>query len=398
MSASISPPRIITLIFLTGLSVLTLNMFLPSLSNIAIEFDADYGLVSLAISGYLAMTAVMQIFIGPLSDRFGRRPILLVTLAVFSIASIGCFLASNITVFLVFRMMQAAIISGAALSPAIVKDMFPTKKAASLLGYISMAMAIAPMVGPMIGGFIDEIFGWRSNFALYAIVGLSILILCFFDVGETHNKRSADFGSQLRLYPSLLRSRRFWGYSLCNAFSTGAFYAFLAGAPLVATVLFEISTSELGIYIGTITIGFFLGSLTSGRLAKNYELATMMIAGRLVACIGLLGGIALFALGFSHEFILFGATVFVGYGNGVTMPSTNVGAMSVKPELSGSAASLTGALTVAGGAILTFATGVVITEQNGIHTLFGMMFFCSFAGLIIAFAVRLWERQEIKVA
>lgn len=398
MSASISPPRIITLIFLTGLSVLSLNMFLPSLSNIATHFKADYGLVSLSISGYLGMTAVMQIIIGPLSDRFGRRPIILTGLIVFTVASIGCLLATDITTFLAFRMMQAAIISGAALSPAIVKDMFSTKEAASLLGYISMAMAVAPMVGPMIGGVLDELFGWRINFMVYAAIGLFILLVCFFDLGETHKERSSDFKNQLRLYPSLLGSRRFWGYSLCMAFSTGAFYAFLAGAPLVAKTLFGMSTSKLGFYIGTITVGFFLGSFLSGRFAKVFQLTTMMIAGRIAACVGLIAGITLFSLGYVHELFLFGATVFVGFGNGLTMPSSNVGAMSVKPELAGSAASLAGALTVTGGGIITFITGAIISEENGIYTLFGMMLFCSVAGLIAALAIRFWDNQEMKIA
>ncbi len=350
-------------------------MFLPSLTNIATYFNADYGLVSLSISGYLGMTAVMQIIIGPLSDRFGRRPIILATLIVFVVASIGCLLSTNITTFLVFRMMQAAIISGAALSPAIVKDMFSDKEAASLLGYISMAMAVAPIVGPMIGGVLDELFGWRTNFMVYAAIGLLILLVCFFDLGETHKERSSDFKSQLRLYPSLLKSKQFWGYSLCRAFSVGAFYTFLAGAPLVATTVFGMSTSELGFYLGTITVGFFLGSLLSGRFAKIFQLTTMMIAGRIVACVGLMAGIALFSLGYFHELFLFGATIFVGLGNGLTMPSSNVGAMSVKPELAGSAASLAGALMVAGGGILTFITGAMISEENGIYTLLGMMLF-----------------------
>ncbi len=373
-------------------------MFLPSLTNIATYFNADYALVSLSISGYLGMTAVMQIIIGPLSDRFGRRPIILTTLLVFVVASIGCLLATDITTFLVFRMMQAAVISGAALSPAIVKDMFSAKEAASLLGYIGMAMAVAPMVGPMIGGVLDESFGWRTNFMVYAAIGLFMLLVCFFDLGETHKERSSDFKSQLLLYPSLLRSNRFWGYSLCRAFSVGAFYTFLAGAPLLATTLFGMSTSELGFYLGTITAGFFLGSLLSGRFAKFFQLTTMMIAGAIVACSGLMAGIILFSLGYFHEVFLFGATIFVGLGNGLTMPSSNVGAMSVTPELAGSAASLAGALTVSGGGILTFITGVMISEENGIYTLLGMMLFCSVAGLIAALAVRFWNNQEMKVA
>ena len=140
-----SPPRIFTLVLLTALSVLSLNMFVPSLSNMAEDFHTDYALVNLSIAGYLAITAVLQLIMGPLSDRYGRRPVLLTGLAIFALASLGCAQASNIWVFLGFRILQGAIISGSALSQAVVRDMVPAREAASLMGYIAMAMAVAPM-------------------------------------------------------------------------------------------------------------------------------------------------------------------------------------------------------------------------------------------------------------
>ena len=124
-----SAPGIATLILVTGLSTLSLNMFIPSLSKIAVTFSADYGLTSVSIAGYLGMTAILQIIIGPLSDRFGRRPVLLAGLLIFILASIGCLLATDIWTFLAFRMVQASVICGAALSPAIVRDMVPARQA-----------------------------------------------------------------------------------------------------------------------------------------------------------------------------------------------------------------------------------------------------------------------------
>ncbi len=227
-----SAPGMTTLILVTGLSTLSLNMFIPSLSKIAETFSADYSLTSLSIAGYLGMTAILQIVIGPLSDRFGRRPVLLAGLLVFILASVGCLLAIDIWTFLGFRMLQAIVICGAALSPAIVRDMVPARKAASLLGYISMAMAVAPMLGPMFGGLLDELFGWRASFVAFIVIGLLVFGLCWIDLGETNHHRSDTFADQFTTYPELLSSRRFWGYSACMAFSTGAFYAFLAGVPL----------------------------------------------------------------------------------------------------------------------------------------------------------------------
>jgi Bcr/CflA subfamily drug resistance transporter len=389
-----SPPRIFTLILLAGLSVLSLNMFLPSLSNMAADFRADYSLVSLSIAGYLAVTAVLQIIIGPLSDRFGRRPVLLAGLVIFTSASLVCAMTTNIWVFLAFRVLQGAVISGWALSLAVIRDTAPPQEAASKIGYVSMAMAAAPMLGPMFGGALDELFGWRANFVVYTGLGVAALGLCWVDLGETNKTPSETFAKQFQTYPALFRSRRYWGYALCMAFSTGAFYSFLTGAPLVAVAMLGLSPAVLGFYMGTITAGFGLGSFLSGRYAKRFPLTTMMISGRIVACAGLVVGLALFLAGFEHELSLFGATVFAGLGNGLTMPSCNAGALSVRPKLAGSAAGLAGALMVGSGAVLTSITGAIVTEENGAYALLGMMLFCTLMALIAALNVLGIERRE----
>ena len=389
-----SPPRFFTLVLLSGLAVLSLNMFLPSLPNIAEEFKADYALVSLSIAGYLGVTAVVQPIVGPLSDRFGRRPVLLVCLSIFVLASLVCALATDIWIFLAFRVLQGAIISAYAISLAVIRDMVSEREAASLMGYVSMAMAIAPMLGPMIGGGLDELFGWRASFFAYLAMGVAVLAICWVDLGETNTSPSRTLSTQARAYPELLRSRRFWAYALCMAFSTGAFYSFLAGAPLVTETLFAMSPAVLGFYMGTITVGFMAGSYLSGRYARRYALTTMMIAGRLTACVGLTIGLVLFLAGVVHVASFFGATVFVGIGNGLTMPSANAGALSVRPDLAGSAAGLSGALTVAGGAVLTSVTGAVLSEGNAAYAVLGMMLFCAAMGLISALYVLRLDLRE----
>ena len=136
--------------------------------------------------------------------------------------------------------------------------------------------------------------------------------------------------------------------------------------------------------MGTITAGFALGSFLSGRYSKRYPLTAMMIVGRIVACVGLTVGLGLFLAGFVNVFSIFGTTVFVGLGNGLTMPSANAGALSVRPKLAGSASGLKGALTVGGGAILTSIAAVVLTEGGGPYQLLGMMLFCSVIALLAA--------------
>lgn len=394
MLAATSPPRLFTLVLLSALSVLSLNMFLPSLSNIAEAFQADYALVNLSIAGYAGMTAVMLLIMGPLSDRFGRRPVILVGLVIFILASLGCLLATNIWVFLLFRMLQGAIICGWVLSNAVIRDMVPAREAASLMGYLAMAWAVAPMLGPMFGGALDELFGWRASFLAFVGFGVAIFALCWVDLGETNKTPSGTFMKQFQAYPELFRSRRFWGYALCMAFSTGAFYAFLGGSPLVAKTVLALSPATLGFYMGTITAGFAVGSFLSGRYAKRYPLTTMMISGRIVACAGLMVGLALVLAGVVNVISLFGATVFVGLGNGLTMPSSSAGALSVRPKLAGSASGLSGALTVGGGAVLSSITGAILTEENGAYALLGMMLFSSLMALVAALYVLRIDRHE----
>lgn len=383
-----SPPRLVTLIFLTALSVMSLNMFLPSLANIAAEFDAPYALVSLAIGGYLAMTAVVQIIAGPLSDRIGRRPVALGALVLFVVASIGCALSENVWVFLGFRMLQAAMISGHAMSMAIVRDTHEERAAAGKLAFISMSMALAPMLGPMLGGVLDTAFGWRANFWLYTGVGLLILTMCLVDLGETRPTRGPGDTSSRGGRMALLTNARFWGFSLCSMFSVGAFYVFITGAPLIAADFFGISTAELGIFIGSITIGFMAGTFISTRLAPRYDVTTMMLAGRIVACGGLAAGVIVLLAGELHIVTYFGATIFVGIGNGLTIPSANAGALSVRPDLAGTAAGTNGALMVAGGAVLTSLTGAVLVGPGAPLILLGIML----AASVLSLLATIWAR------
>jgi len=394
-SAASAPPKLFTLVLLSGLSVVSLNMFLPSLSNIAAEFQTSYRLLaSVSIAGYAAMTTVLQLLIGPLSDRVGRRPVVLVSLVIFAVASLGCLLALDVWAFLLFRTMQAAIVSGFALSRVIIRDTEPAQKAASLMGYLSIAWAIAPMLAPMLGGAFDQLFGWRANFWAFLGFGAAVLVLCWLDLGETNKNPSETFTKQFKAFPSLFRSRRFWGYSLCMAFSMGALYAFLAAAPLVATTVFQMSPATLGFYMGSTAAGFILGSFVSGRFAALYPLTTMMVAGRVVACAGLAAGLSLLLAGVVHEVSLFGSCVFLGFGNGVSMPSSNAGAMSVRPELIGSAAGLSGALTGAGGALMSGITGTILNEANAAFVLLGMMLLSSTMALLAALFVLWLDRRE----
>ncbi len=394
--AATTPPRLLTLIFMTALAVLSLNMFVASLPNMAADFGVDYATVSLTLGAYLALTTVFQLFAGPMSDRFGRRPVVLAGLGVFTAASIGCVLAQDFWVFLGFRLMQGVVISGWIIALAAIRDTAPPGQASSRLGYLSMAMALAPMLGPMVGGFVDEAFGWRANFALFAVLGALLWLIVWCDLGETNTDPSPTILAQFQSYPELFGSRRFWGYAITSVFSIGAFYTFIAGAPKVASTWLDLNASELGIGVGIITAGFMAGSFVSGRFGPRFELTTMMMAGRLSGALGLTVGLVFFAFGEVTIFTLFGCAILVGFGNGLTIPNANAGVISVRPNLAGSAAGMSGALTVANGALVTSLIAALLTPANGPFVLFGMMLVCVLIGLGATLYVMAVNRAEAR--
>ncbi|XWN33506.1 MAG: MFS transporter [Devosia sp.] len=206
MQTTRSPPALATLYILAAISPLTLNMIVPSLANIAQDLRAAYAVISLALGGYLAVTALVELAVGPLSDRIGRRPVLLVGLGIFAAASMGCAMAQSAEAFLAFRMLQAGAISGYVLSLAIVRDTRDGSEVVGLLGRIGMAMAIAPMVGPMLGSILDAAFGWRVVFLFYCTAGLALVILLWFDLGETVPKIPETRNAEERSISKLLNS------------------------------------------------------------------------------------------------------------------------------------------------------------------------------------------------
>jgi DHA1 family bicyclomycin/chloramphenicol resistance-like MFS transporter len=391
-----TPPHIATLILLTGVAALNMNMVLPSLPRLAAYYETGYGVAALTVSAYLGLTAVLQLVIGPLSDRFGRRPVILASIAIFLLATIGCMLAPSIESFLAFRMLQAVIASGLVLSRAIVRDMVPPDAAASMIGYVTMGMSLMPMIGPMVGGFLDESFGWQAIFGVTFVFGAVVLVLCWVDLGETNTTPSTSFAAQFRTYPELARSRRFWGYAATAALASGAFFAFLGGGPWVATHVLGMTPSSLGFHFGFIAVGYMLGNFLSGRFAMGVGLNGMMLIGAAVTLSGMLLAIGLFAAGIQTPNSFFGSILFVGLGNGLLLPSANAGIVSVQPHLAGSASGLGGALMIGGGAALSVLAGSLLGEGTGAWPLLWVMLACAVLGTISTlYVIRVARHRDL---
>ncbi|WP_170409510.1 multidrug effflux MFS transporter [Ruegeria atlantica] len=388
-----SPPTITTLVLLSGLSALSLNLFLPSLPNMALHFQADYKVMQLSIALYLLVNAVLQILIGPIADKAGRRPVLLWGLALFLLATLGCIYAPNVEIFLVFRMCQAIIVVGMVLSRAAVRDLYDQDQAASMIGYVTMGMAIVPMIGPAIGGLLEESFGWKANFWLPFVLGVMTLLLTYSDFGETSAKSGKTLIQQFREYPELLRSPRFWGYSLSSALSSGAFFAYLGGAPFIGTELFGLSAAEVGIYFGAPAVGYFFGNFVSGRYSVRFGVNRMVLWGCWFNAAGVAMSAILFLAGFGTALSFFGFMTFVGIGNGMTIPNATSGALSVRPHLAATASGLSGAIMLGGGAGLSALAGTLLTHETGAMPLLWLMLTTSVLAVCAILSVIRRERQ-----
>ncbi len=389
-----TPPHILTLVLITGMSALSMSVFLPSLSAMTIYFDTEYAIMQIALSGYLATTALLQVFIGPISDRYGRRILVLGSLTIFVLATIGTLFATTVETFLFFRILQAAVATSMALGRAIVRDIVPEAQAASMIGYVTMGMAVVPMVGPMIGGALEQAFGWQATFVFLGLAGLGTLALVYFDLGETVKGEGTSFRDQLRTYPELLGSPRFWGYVLCAAFASGAFFALLGGTSFVASEIFGLSPLWTGIALGTPAIGYAAGNFLSGRFSVKVGINRMAIIGSCVILFGLGLSAILTISGVNHPLNFFGFCVFLGLGNGIILPNVMAGSISVRPHLAGTASGLGGAIMIGGGAALSQFAGSILTVETGTLPLQLIMLSTSVCAFLSVLFV-IWREKQI---
>ena len=377
-----TPPHILTLILLASISALTMNIFLPSLPNIASELNSSTSILGLSVGIYLASSAVLQLIIGPFSDQFGRRPLILWSLIIFCISTLATVFVTNTAQFLILRVFQAISASCMVLARAIVRDTTESiEKAGSKIAYVTMGMALVPMVGPAIGGLLDYQYGWEASFWLLFLLGLVILIIAFFDVGETLSDHNQSFLQQISTYPSLLRSKRFWGYCLSSAFVSGAFFSYLGGAPFVGNEVFGLEPKDLGFWFGAPAIGYVLGNFLSGRFSTKIGLDKMIFLGVTTALFGVSISLTISLLDHGSVLSFFGLMTLVGLGNGMSIPNATAAMMSINPKLAGTAAGLGSAIMIGGGAGLSAIANFILIPGSSEIPLILLMWTSVFCGL-----------------
>ena len=378
----------LTLVLLASISALAMNSFLPSLPNMAEHFGSSTALMGLSVGVYLGTSAIFQILVGPLSDRIGRRTVSLWALIIFSVVSISCVYAPNTFVFMVLRALQAIAACTFVVARAIVRDTTETQASGSKIAYISMGTAICPMFGPALGGFLDGWFGWEANFWFIGGLGFFILLIAYFDLGETVPESTQGFRQQFSEYPELLLSRRFWGYCLASAFGAGAFFAYLGGGPFVGSIVYNLSPEMLGLYFGAPAIGYFFGNFLSGRFTIRFGIDAMILWGLWIIFFGLSLSMVCSYVGYGTVETFFGFMIFVGLGNGLTIPNATAGMLSVRPHLAGTASGLGGAMMIAIGAALSTLAGAFLIPGSNEMPLLMLMWFSSLSGVAVIIYVR----------
>jgi len=354
------------LAFTIAASSFTIQVFLPALPSVQEAFGVSASQVQLTVSLPLFVTAVATLFYGPLSDRFGRRPVLLSGMAMFFAGTVLCLFAQSILALVVGRFVQAlGSAAGVVVARAIVRDLYGRERAAAVLAGLIAIMVVAPMIAPTLGGLLVDGFGWRGNIA--ATVGFSgiLLLLIVFGLPETHHARAGySFGllSMWSSFATLLSSPDYRAYAFQSAFMIGIFYVFLAAAPYAVMVVMDVSGTGYGLYFLLSTVGYLSGTLIANRYSEKYGIDWMVRTGTNTAVVATALVLALMYAGLWHPLAVFLPITIMGIANGMALPNANAGAVSVYPELAGAASGLVSFIQLGISALFAQLAG---SWQNG---------------------------------
>ena len=398
MSRPGSPLFLFVLVALTALGPMSMQIFLPALPAIRNEFAVAGAAAQATLSVSMLAIALSTLVYGPISDRFGRRPIVIFGLVVYLVGSAMCAAAPDIWVLVSGRVLQGAGgASGMVLARAIVRDVYSRERSAAVIAYLTTAMAVAPMAAPAIGGVLTEFVSWRANFAFVGLIGAAIGVLVLVRLTETHTERETEFGfgKMLRGFGRLLARPIFCGYAFNAAFSLSVFFAFISGAPYVMVDILHRPASEYGFYFILTAIGFMSGSFVAARISERVGIDRMILAGSALSLVTVAGTAVLLAAGLWHPLTLFGPASVAAFATGLSMPNAQAGAISINPKAAGSASGLLGFIQMAVGAGVAQTVGTI--HDGTPYPMIAVMLVCAGLGLA-AIALPLWYHRRTGTA
>lgn len=357
----------VLIVALTSLGPLATDFYLPALPAIARALHTDSAGAQLTLSVYLLGFGAGQLILGPLSDRFGRRPVLLWSMLVFLLASVACALAQSIEALIAARFLQAlGACGGPVLGRAVVRDLYGPKDAGRVLSHVATGTALAPLLAPVLGGLLTTHFGWRSSFVVLTVYSIALLLVIARQLQETNRHLDPHAMHPLRMlsnYRTLLADRVYRGALLIGCGAFAALFSFISGSPFVFIELYGLSPEQMGLAFGANVTGFMIGSTLSARLSRRIGPQHLMRNGVLLGSLcGML--LAALAVGGVHHIAavmapMWGVTLAIG----LILPNATALGLAGYPKMAGAAASLMGFVHMGLGA----GAGMIVGHgiQNG---------------------------------
>jgi MFS transporter, DHA1 family, multidrug resistance protein len=337
---------------------LSVNIIIPAVPGLAVSLEADPAAVQLTISLFFAGLATAQLVLGALSDRFGRRPVLLTGFLITVVTSFAAAAATGIASLVVARTLQAfGASTGIVIGRAIVRDLYSRDRAASMLGWVTMSTVVVPMFGPLIGGLLDEWWGWRSIFLFIGFSALIVVVWAAVSLPETRPPQAAtamsfrQLGKESR---ALLSTPAFAGFALCAGMISGPYYAVLGAVPQVMITQMGRSPAELGLWFILSSLGYMVGNYIAGRFSARFGIYTMIWWGLAIEFVACAGGVAIVPLADTlGPIVIFGPITVIYIANGIALPSAIAGAISVRPQAAGTASGVAGFTQMGCGALIS---------------------------------------------
>ena len=361
-----------------------MQILLPALPVIKKTFEVTTEVAQLTLSLSMLAIALGTLFYGPLSDKYGRKPVMLSGLSITLIGSVFCFLANTIEFLILGRFIQAfGAAVGLVLARAIVRDVYGAKEAARVIATLVMVMVVVPMLSPLLGGELMVWLGWEYVFVLIAIASIIIFSLLSKNLPETLKEPVPFTGitAMMGTYMLLFRSRAFCGYAFCVTFVSVFFFSFIAAAPEIMITVLKRPPTEYGYYFVMIPMGFMTGNYYARYFGRSMELNRMISIGASIGVFGISIAIALQLIGFHQPIALFAPVALAVFGNGIVLPNAQAAAINEFPNFAGSASGLTGFLQMF---ISGIAAQLVAVIFNGtVYPLLILMLIASIFSIIV---------------
>ncbi len=352
----------------TAIGPTSLNILVPAVPGLSREFGAAVTTMQLTVSLFLIGLAFAQLVMGPLSDRYGRRPVMLAGISLNVAASIMAIVMPTAESIIAARVLQAIGASaGVVVARAIIRDLFDRERSASVLGLVATVMVAAPTLGPLIGGLLETFFFWQAIFLFTAITSLAVVIWAAFTLPETHARNATDSPQEgfWRDLKHLGTSRFFVGYVLIASFGSATFFVFLGGGPHIVVSLMDRTSAEYGVWFATSSFGYMAGNFVTSRLAMRTGIHTLIGWGIGFEAIGVVLSILLaWSMPDGGPITVFGPQVVIAFGNGLLLPGAISGAVSVRPQAAGTAAGIIGCSQMALGAVLVQYSAALLGEAS----------------------------------